>query len=53
MASNADVSVQAAPAKTGRSHRHRSKNPVAGWLFVSPAVIVIGVFLVIPVFMAM
>lgn len=53
MANQATSTEQAAPAKSGRSRRHRSKNPVAGWLFVSPAVIVIGVFLVIPVFMAL
>lgn len=53
MANKAITTDQAAPVKTGRSRRHRSKNPVAGWLFVSPAVIVIGVFLVIPVFMAL
>lgn len=46
----------APPAARTRSRaprrRHRSKNPVAGWLFVAPAVIVIGVFLVVPVIMA-
>lgn len=36
----------------GRPRRHHAKNPIAGWLFVSPAVIVIGIFLVVPVLMA-
>lgn len=36
----------------GQPRRARPKNPISGWLFVSPAVVIIGIFLVVPVIMA-
>lgn len=35
-----------------RRRRFNVKNQVSGWLFVSPAVVIIGIFLVVPVLMA-
>lgn len=35
-----------------RRHRHFGQQPVAGWLFISPVIVILGVFLVIPILMA-
>jgi multiple sugar transport system permease protein len=37
---------------SGRGHGIRGQDNVAGWLFLAPAVIVLGLFLVLPIFMA-
>ncbi|MFL0566025.1 carbohydrate ABC transporter permease [Microbacterium sp. 179-I 1D1 NHS] len=51
------VTTERAPEKTPRrdhrSHGLRRGEGVAGWLFVSPVVVILGVFLFLPVLMAL
>ncbi|HST81780.1 MAG TPA: sugar ABC transporter permease [Kineosporiaceae bacterium] len=41
------------PARRGAGRGLRAPEGPAGWLFVSPMILVIGVFLVVPIFMAL
>ncbi|MEO6996556.1 MAG: hypothetical protein ABI112_00550, partial [Terracoccus sp.] len=45
--------VPATSPKRPRGGGIRGREGVAGWLFVSPLIIILGIFLVIPIFMAL
>ncbi|MHB1740772.1 MAG: carbohydrate ABC transporter permease [Actinomycetes bacterium] len=47
-----DEHRRASPARTPRARRARVREALAGWVFVSPAVLLLIVFLIIPVGMA-
>jgi multiple sugar transport system permease protein len=50
----ADTSTARARRRGGRPQPHRrGHDRLAGWLFVSPAVVVLGLFMVVPILMAL